>query len=116
MHAAAQFHALQPVQDEQRALDPPQLAQGDSQTVLARVATQFTEHQRGRHGALLDREVATACRLDRPRCASRVLIWDSGTCKATWPVPGSGMTPVCQGGSIQWSGMVGVCVKYSSKK
>ena len=28
MHVATQFHALQPVQDEQRALDAPQLAQG----------------------------------------------------------------------------------------
>lgn len=27
--AAAQLHALQPVQDEQRAFDAPQLAQGD---------------------------------------------------------------------------------------
>jgi hypothetical protein len=27
MHAAAQLDALQPVQDEQRALDAPQLAQ-----------------------------------------------------------------------------------------
>ncbi len=51
----AQFYSLQPVQDAQRALDPPQLAQGDSQTVLARVAAQFPEHQRGRRGALLDR-------------------------------------------------------------
>jgi len=55
MDAAAQFYALQPVQDKQRALDPPQLAQGDSQTILARVAAQFPEPQRGRHGALLDR-------------------------------------------------------------
>jgi len=36
--AAAQLDALQPVQDEQRALDAPELAQRDSQTVLARVA------------------------------------------------------------------------------
>ena len=55
MHAAAQFHALQPVQDEQRALDAPQLAQGDGQAVLARVAAKLPEHQRGRHRALLDR-------------------------------------------------------------
>jgi hypothetical protein len=55
MHAAAQFHALQPVQDEQRALDAPQLAQGHSQTVLARITAEFAQHQRGRHRALLDR-------------------------------------------------------------
>ncbi len=55
MHAAAQFDALQPVQDEQRALDAAQLAQGDGQAVLARVAAEFPEHQRGRHRALLDR-------------------------------------------------------------
>jgi hypothetical protein len=41
MHAAAQLHALQPVQDEQRALDAPQLAQGDGQAVLARVAAEL---------------------------------------------------------------------------
>ena len=55
MHAAAQFNTLQPVQDEQRALDPAQLAQGHGQSVLARVAAEFPEHQRGRHRALLDR-------------------------------------------------------------
>ena len=38
MHAAAQLYALQPVEDEQRALDATQLAQGDSQAVLAWVA------------------------------------------------------------------------------
>ena len=38
MHAAAQLDALQPVQDEQCALDASQLTQGDGQAVLARVA------------------------------------------------------------------------------
>ena len=37
LHALAQFHALQPVQDEQRALNSPEFAQGDSQAVLARI-------------------------------------------------------------------------------
>ena len=55
MHAAAQLDALQPVQDEQRALDAPQLAQGDGQAVLAWVAAELSEHQGGRHRALLDR-------------------------------------------------------------
>ncbi len=55
MHAAAQFNTLQPVQDEQRALDPAQLAQGHYQSVLARVAAELAQHQRGGDGALLDR-------------------------------------------------------------
>ena len=53
--AAAQLHALQPIQNEQRALDAPQLAQGDGQAVLARIAAELAQHQRGRHRALLDR-------------------------------------------------------------
>ncbi len=55
MHAAAQFHALQPVQDEQRALDAAQLAERHGQAVLAWVAAELSEHQGGRHRALLDR-------------------------------------------------------------
>jgi len=55
MHAAAQLDALQPVQDEQRALDAPQLTQRHGQAVLARVTAEFAQHQRGRHRALLDR-------------------------------------------------------------
>ncbi len=47
MHAAAQFNTLQPVRDEQRALDPAQLAQGHGQSVLARVAAELAQHQRG---------------------------------------------------------------------
>ena len=38
MHTAAQLDALQPVEDEQRTFDAAQLAQGDGQAVLARVA------------------------------------------------------------------------------
>ena len=53
--AAAQFNTLQPVRDEQRALDPAQLAQGHGQSVLARVAAELAQHQRGGDGALLDR-------------------------------------------------------------
>jgi hypothetical protein len=41
MHAAAQLDALQPVQDEQCALDASQLTQGDGQAVLARVAAKL---------------------------------------------------------------------------
>lgn len=55
MHAATQLDALQPVEDEQRALDPAQLAQRHSQAVLARIAAELAQHQRGGDGALLDR-------------------------------------------------------------
>ena len=55
MDAAAQLDALQPVQNEQCALNAAQLAQCHSQAVLARVAAELSEHQRGRHRALLDR-------------------------------------------------------------
>ena len=55
MHATTQFDALQPVQDEQRALDAAQLAQCHGQAVLAWVAAELAQHQRGRDGALLDR-------------------------------------------------------------
>ena len=51
--ASVQLHALQPVQNKPRALNAAQLAQGDGQTVLAEVAPELPEHQRGRHGALL---------------------------------------------------------------
>ena len=44
MHAAAQLNALQPVQNEQSALDAAQLAQGDCQTVLTWVAAEFSQH------------------------------------------------------------------------
>jgi len=40
MQAAAQLDALQPVQDEQRALDAAQLSLRDRQAVLARVSWQ----------------------------------------------------------------------------
>ncbi|KDK90481.1 hypothetical protein AF31_05569 [Klebsiella pneumoniae CHS 75] len=46
MHAAAQFHALQPVQDEQRALDAAQLAERHGQAVLAWVAAELSEFRR----------------------------------------------------------------------
>src|SRR6218665_796651 len=55
MHPAAQLDALQPVQDEQRALDTAQLAQRHGQAVLTRIAAELAQHQRGRHCALLDR-------------------------------------------------------------
>src|SRR3546814_19068440 len=56
MDAAAQLDALQPVQDEQRALDAPQLAQGYGQAILARLAAELAQPQRTRHRALLDRK------------------------------------------------------------
>lgn len=42
MHSAAQLHALKPVQSEQRALDAPQLAQGQGQAILAWIALHCT--------------------------------------------------------------------------
>ena len=45
MHAAAQLDALQPVQNEQRALDTAQLAQCHGKAVLAWVAAELPEHQ-----------------------------------------------------------------------
>jgi hypothetical protein len=41
MHSAAQLHALKPVQNEQRALDAPQLAQGQGQAILAWIALHY---------------------------------------------------------------------------
>ena len=35
----------QPIEDKQRALDAPQLAQGHSQTVLTRIAAELPEHE-----------------------------------------------------------------------
>jgi len=55
MHAAAQFDALQPVEDEQGAFDPAQLAQGHGKAILAWIAAELSQHQRGSDGALLDR-------------------------------------------------------------
>ena len=54
-HLFPKVTALQPIQNEQRALDAPQLAQGDGQAVLARIAAELAQHQRGRHRALIDR-------------------------------------------------------------
>lgn len=55
VHASAQFDVLEPVQDEQRVLDAAQFAQLDRQTVLARVAAKFAQHEGGHDGAMLDR-------------------------------------------------------------
>lgn len=41
MHSAAQLHALKQVQSEQRALDAPQLAQIQGQTILAWIALHY---------------------------------------------------------------------------
>ncbi|SLS98798.1 Uncharacterised protein [Klebsiella pneumoniae] len=73
MHAAAQFNTLQPVQDEQRALDPAQLAQGHGQSVLARVAAELAQHQRGGDGALLDRAGQAQDVVRTPTFTTRVL-------------------------------------------
>jgi len=54
MNAASQLDALQPGEDEQCPFDPAQLAQGDSEAVLTRVAAQLAKYERSRHGALLD--------------------------------------------------------------
>ncbi len=45
--STAQFDALQPVEDEQRAFDPTQLAKGHGQAILARVAAELAQHLRG---------------------------------------------------------------------
>jgi len=55
MDSSTLLDALQPVQDKQGALDSPQLTQRYRQAVLARIAAEFAQHQRGRHCALLDR-------------------------------------------------------------
>lgn len=54
VHAPTQLHALQPVQDEEGALDAAKLAQRNGQAVLAGVAAELAQHQRCRDGALLD--------------------------------------------------------------
>ena len=46
-------HALQPIQNEQRALDAPSRKGRDGQAVLARSAAEFAQHQRYIHRALL---------------------------------------------------------------
>ena len=55
MDPSAQLDALQPFQGEQRAFDPAQFPQRQRQTVLAGIAAELAQHERGRHGALLDR-------------------------------------------------------------
>ena len=52
-----QLHALQPVQDEQRALNAAQLAQADGQAALARLLTQ---------------EKLVAQHIDHVRCRAKV--------------------------------------------
>ncbi len=54
MDAAAKFDVFQPIQNEERALDAAQLTEGNRETVLARVAGDFSDHQRGRYRSLLD--------------------------------------------------------------
>ena len=52
--APTQFHALEPVQDEERAFNAPDFPKSDGQAVLAWVAAQFSQDQGGGHRALLD--------------------------------------------------------------
>jgi len=55
----AQHQTAQPLVHEQGALDPTALTQRQRQTVLARLGQRFSQAQRGRHGALLDRRGQT---------------------------------------------------------
>ena len=55
LRAPAQVEVAQPVQHEDRALEPAHLAQRDRQSVLARVGGQLLQHRRGGHGARADR-------------------------------------------------------------
>lgn len=54
MNASAEIDALQPGEHEQGSLHAAQLAEGNRESVLARVDAQFAEHERSDHGALLD--------------------------------------------------------------
>ena len=51
---STQFHALEPVKDEERALDATEFPQRHGQAVLTRVAAQLAQYQGGGHRALLD--------------------------------------------------------------
>ena len=51
----AQFRIPQPVEGEQRAFQPPELAQRRGEAVLPRVGGELPQDQRGGHGALMDR-------------------------------------------------------------
>src|SRR3546814_18603517 len=57
--AAAQVEIAQPVEHEDRALDPPNLAQGQRQSVLARIGGQSAQHSRSGGGAAADRSGET---------------------------------------------------------
>ena len=50
-----QFSIFQPVEGEQRAFEPPQLAQRRGEAVLPRVGGELAQDQRGGHGARTDR-------------------------------------------------------------
>ena len=53
--APTQFRAFEPVEHEQRALDPPQLLQRQVKLVLAAVGREFPQHDGRRHDAGLQR-------------------------------------------------------------
>src|SRR3546814_13043732 len=56
---AAQSGIVEPAQREQRALDPPNLAQRRSEAVLLAVGGQLLEDQRGLDGSVTDRANVT---------------------------------------------------------
>jgi hypothetical protein len=45
MYPAAELDTLQPIQNEQRALDTPQFAQGDRQAILTWLAAKLPQHE-----------------------------------------------------------------------
>ena len=47
LDASTQLNTLNPVQGEERPLDPAKFSQSDSQSVLTWVASQFPKHQGG---------------------------------------------------------------------
>jgi hypothetical protein len=51
----AQIDVLQPVEHEDRAFEPPDLAQRQCQAVLARIGGQLAQHRRGGDGPGPDR-------------------------------------------------------------
>jgi len=54
MDAATQLHALQPIQNEQRALDAPSSRNATAKPFWCGVAAEFAQHQRSRYRALFD--------------------------------------------------------------
>jgi hypothetical protein len=55
VHRPSEGWISEPFQHKQGTLDSADLAEGQRQTVLTRIGTEFAEDQRGRYGTLLDR-------------------------------------------------------------